>query len=63
MQEQFTIRIYDLKLVNKIKSLQKQLSGIYQSKLNPFLVDCIIKGMEVVERERLGVHRKDGCHH
>ena len=55
MQEQFTIRIYDLKLVNKIKSLQKQLSGIYQSKLNPFLVDCIIKGMEVIERERLGV--------
>ena len=55
MQEQFTVRIYDVELVNKIKDLEKQLRNIYHSKRNPFLVDCIIKGMEVIERDRLGI--------
>ena len=55
MQEQYTVRIYDLEIVNKIQDLQKELKPIYRSKQNPFLVDCIIKGMEVIERERLGI--------
>ena len=55
MQEQFTVRIYDVELVNRIKDLEKQLKNIYHSKRNPFLVDCIIKGMEVIERDRLGI--------
>ena len=55
MQEQFTVRIYDVELVNKIKDLEKELRNIYHSKRNPFLVDCIIKGMEVIERDRLGI--------
>lgn len=55
MQEQFTVRIYDMQLVKKIKSLQKELEGVYKSKTNPFLVDCIVKGMKTIERERLGV--------
>ena len=55
MQEQFTVRIYDVELVNRIKDLEKQLRNIYHSKRNPFLVDCIIKGMEVIERDRLGI--------
>ena len=36
MQEQFTVRIYDVELVNKIKDLEKQLRNIYHSKRNPF---------------------------
>lgn len=54
MQEQFTVRIYDSKVIKKINKLQSELSGIYSTK-NPLLVDCISRGLEVIEREQLGV--------
>ncbi|MBR3885699.1 MAG: hypothetical protein IKJ33_04490 [Clostridia bacterium] len=54
MQEQFTIRIYDSNLTKKIDNLYNHLEGLYSTK-NPFIVECIKKGLEVVEREQVGV--------
>lgn len=54
MQEQYTIRVYDISLINKIESLYKKSRDIHSTK-NPFFVDCIKRGMEDFEREYFGV--------
>lgn len=56
MQEQFTVRVYDSKLVNKINSLYKQCRDVYATK-NPFLVDCIVRGLDSLEKDFFGVKK------
>ena len=53
MREQNTIRIYDSKLSNKLDNLFKQTKDIYGTK-NPFLVECIKRGVEALERDVKG---------
>lgn len=53
MLEQYTLRIYDSKLVNRLEKCFKECKDIYPTK-NPFLVDCISRGMEAIERDLLG---------
>lgn len=50
MREQYTIRIYDSKLANKLERLFNENKDIYGSK-NPFFVDCISRGVETIERD------------
>lgn len=53
MQEQFTIRIYNSKLASKINSLYKECDKFYSTK-NPFLVACLEKGVDALERDLVG---------
>jgi len=58
MNEQYTIRVYDTRLVSKVEELYKNCRDIYTSK-NPFMVDCLVRGMEVIERELFGTSETD----
>ena len=53
MNGQFTVRVYDNKVANKIDELYENCKDIYITK-NPFLVDCIRRGAETIERDLLG---------
>ncbi len=53
MKEQYTIRIYDSKIANKLERLFQQNKDIYKSK-NPFLVDCVLRGVEAMQKN-LGI--------
>lgn len=53
MNGQFTVRIYDSKVADKIDELYENCKDIYITK-NPFLVDCIRRGAETIERDLLG---------
>ena len=53
MNGQFTVRVYDSKVANKIDELYENCKDIYITK-NPFLVDCIRRGAETIERDLLG---------
>ena len=56
MQEQYTIRVYNSKDVEKIEKLFKRCRDIYRTK-NPFLVDCILRGLEDIEKEFFGMKK------
>ena len=51
--DQYTVRIYDTTLVNKVDEIFKKCKDIYPTK-NPFLVDCILRGVETIEKDLLG---------
>ena len=56
MQEQYTIRVYNSRDVERIEKLFKKCQDKYRTK-NPFLVDCIMRGMEDIEKEFFGVRK------
>ncbi len=58
MNEQYTIRVYDTRLVSKVEELYKNCKDIYTSK-NPFMVDCLVRGMEVIEKDLFGTKKTD----
>lgn len=58
MNEQYTIRVYDARLVSKVEELYKNCKDIYTSK-NPFMVDCLVRGMEVIEKDLFGTSETD----
>jgi len=53
MKDQYTIRIYDSRLANKLEKLFNDSKDIYGTK-NPFFVDCITRGAETIERDLCG---------
>lgn len=54
--EQLTVRIYDSSLSKKVENLFKNCKDIYSTK-NPFLVDCIMRGAEAIEKDLLGAKK------
>ena len=54
MKEQYTVRVYDPKVIRRIESTFKKCEDYYPNK-NSFLVDCICRGMTNVERDIFGV--------
>lgn len=56
MTEQYTVRIYDKRLVDRIENLYKKCRDIYTSK-NPFFVECIVRGMDAIEKDLFGVDK------
>lgn len=57
MNEQYTVRIYDIRLVDKLEQLYKKCKDIYSNK-NPFLVDCVLRGVEAIENDLFGTGEK-----
>lgn len=53
MKEQYTLRIYDKSLANKLDKVFEGNKDVYGTK-NPFLVDCINRGLETIERDLAG---------
>ena len=53
MNEQYTVRVYNSRDVEKIERVYKRCRDIYNTK-NPFFVDCIKRGMEDIEKEYFG---------
>ena len=45
MNEQYTIRIYDSKIKNKLEKVYKEVDDLFATK-NPFIVDCINRGLD-----------------
>ena len=58
MNERYTVRVYDSKINKRLENLYKDCKDIYTTK-NPFLVDCITRGMEVIERDLFGKNKTD----
>lgn len=56
MQEQYTVRIYDAKLVKRISDLYKRYDDSFTTK-NKFLVACLTKGVETLERDLDGAKK------
>lgn len=56
MQEQYTVRIYDAKLVKRISDLYKRYDDLFTTK-NQFLVACLTKGVETLERDLDGAKK------
>lgn len=56
MQEQYTVRIYDTKLVKRINDLYKKYDDFFTTK-NQFLVACLTKGVETLERDLDGAKK------
>lgn len=48
----YTIRVYQKELVNELETVYKKVMLLYSSK-NPFLVDCLFKGIKEIEKELL----------
>ena len=53
MKEQYTIRIYDSRIADKLENVFENNKDIYGTK-NPFMVDCINRGLEAIERDLNG---------
>ena len=58
MIEQYTVRIYDKRVVDRVEKLYKNCKDIYSTK-NPFLVDCITRGAEAIEKDLFGVGKEN----
>ena len=54
--EQYTVRIYDRNLVKKVEDTFKNCKDVYPTK-NPFIVDCISRGAEAIEKDLLGAKK------
>ena len=50
MNEQYTIRIYDSSIKNKLEKVYKEVKDIYATK-NPFIVDCINRGLDSIMKD------------
>lgn len=53
MKEQYTLRIYDTRLADKLEKIFDNNKDIYGTK-NPFMVDCINRGLDAIERDLNG---------
>lgn len=53
MKEQYTLRIYDSRLADKLDKIFEGNKDIYGTK-NPFMVDCINRGLDAIERDLCG---------
>lgn len=53
MKEQYTLRIYDTRLANKLDKIFECNKDIYGTK-NPFMVDCLNRGLDAIERDLNG---------
>lgn len=53
MKEQYTLRIYDKRLADKLDKIFEDNKDVYGTK-NPFMVDCINRGLEAIERDLNG---------
>ena len=53
MKEQYTIRIYDSRIADKLENVFENNKDIYGTK-NPFMVDCVNRGLEAIERDLNG---------
>lgn len=53
MTTQYTVRFKSIKDVEKLEKVFSQCRDLYNSK-NPFLVDCINRGVDIIERDLLG---------
>lgn len=56
MKEQYTIRIYDSRIADKLENVFDNNKDIYGTK-NPFMVDCINRGLEAIERDLSGQNK------
>lgn len=56
MQEQYTVRIYDSRVVDRVNSLYKKCDNIFTTK-NQFLGACLTKGLDTLERDLLGAKK------
>ncbi|MDD4408896.1 MAG: hypothetical protein PHC47_03540 [Clostridia bacterium] len=52
-QYQYTIRISDSKLVDNLNKIFKDCNDLYSSQ-NVFMVDCLRRGVDTLERDLLG---------
>ena len=51
--DQYTVRIYDTLLSDRIDKLFKKTKDLYPTK-NPFIAECIARGVEAIERDLFG---------
>lgn len=56
MQEQFTVRVYDSKLADKLVEVFKANKDVYPTR-NHFLVDCLKRGLKTIEQDLSGQKR------
>lgn len=54
MEERITVRVYDKKLMDRLDKIYSKSRTLYKSK-NPFIVDCINRGADLVEQDLFGV--------
>lgn len=54
MEERITVRVYDRKLMEKLDKIYSNSKTLYKAK-NPFIVDCISRGADLVEQDLFGV--------
>lgn len=54
--EQYTVRIYDTSISKKLDQIFKDCKDVYPTK-NPFIVDCILRGAEAIEKDLLGAKK------
>lgn len=50
MNEQYTIRIYDSKIVKKLEKVYSDVKDLYSTK-NPFVVECINRGLDSIVKD------------
>lgn len=53
MKDQYTLRIYDARLAKRLDNVFESTKDVYSTK-NPFMVDCINRGLEAIERDLSG---------
>ena len=58
MKEHYTVRIYDKQLSDKVEGLYNKCKDLYSSQ-NPFLVDCISRGAELIEHDLVGENKEN----
>ena len=58
MNEQYTMRVYDKKLVSRIENIYDKCKEMYSSK-NPFFVDCMERGIKSFEKDLFGDGKPD----
>jgi len=53
-EQRYSIHIYDSRFVDRLENLFKRNKNLYRT-LNPFLVDCLYKGVEALEQEEQNI--------
>ena len=51
----YTFRLYNAKDMENLENLYSKVSSVYRNK-SQFLVDCVMRGMDLIKRDLLGVH-------
>ena len=53
-EQRYSIHIYDSRFVDRLNNLYQRNKNLYRT-LNPFLVDCLYKGVETLEQEEQNI--------